>query len=528
MREVLQSTNLGDPVRQADRRTRRDDQQGTLWGRTTQNVALRLSPQRSGRSITDAGVIPIAVVILGFLASQGIAQKNWTSFRNDGSGTIEVTHAPIQWAPNSNISWRTQIHGYGQSAPVVWDGTVFLTSCDGPWQEHGYVHAYELKTGRKRWSTEVSATTRVENFFRNSRAAPTCVVDARIVVSFFPGGDVTAMDHQGNIIWSVPLFQKFQQAKNERGTASSLAQSKDFVFVLVDHHGPSYLIALRKKDGSVAWKVDRGNRVPSWSSPVIATHEGHEMIIASSSDTVDAYSTHSGDLLWQVKGLQGNHIPSASLVGSSIFVGSTQLAQDGSANAGKVAASNCRIDLTQNDGKPTYAIRWSAERAKSHYSTPLAFAGYVYYVSKSGVLYCCSAESGELLFRKRIGDPCWASAMGVRTPDGQSLAYFVMKNGETLILRPGRTFDEVARNTLWDEEQMQVAAAAARRQRVANQVPQGDSPRKEGPEQALAEMPESTLHRMFSYGDPTVYAAALVEGCLLIRTGQHLYCVGGQ
>ena len=41
-------------------------------------------------------------------------------------------------------------------------------------------------------------------------------------------------------------------------------------------------------------------------------------------------------------------------------------------------------------------------------------------------------------------------------------------------------------------------------------------------------MPEARLHQIFSYGDPTVYATALVEGCLLVRTGQHLYCVRDQ
>ena len=41
----------------------------------------------------------------------------------------------------------------------------------------------------------------------------------------------------------------------------------------------------------------------------------------------------------------------------------------------------------------------------------------------------------------------------------------------------------------------------------------------------LAEMPEEQLHQMFAYGDPPAYASAIVDGRLLIRTGQHLYCV---
>ncbi len=175
----------------------------------------------------------------------------------------------------------------------------------------------------------------------------------------------------------------------------------------------------------------------------------------------------------------------------------------------------------------TKSMSWRAERATSYYSTPLAFAGYVYYVTKSGVLYGLHAESGKELFRERLGGVCWASAIGVVTGDGEAFAYFVTKKGETIVLRPGPTYDEVARNQLWDEEQMQKAAASARRQREANQVPPEEAPPKKGPDQQLAGMPEAKVHQMFSYGDPTVYATALVEGCLLMRTGQHLYCVGG-
>ncbi|MCG8454641.1 MAG: hypothetical protein MI919_00060, partial [Holophagales bacterium] len=69
-----------------------------------------------------------------------------------------------------------------------------------------------------------------------------------------------------------------------------------------------------------------------------------------------------------------------------------------------------------------------------------------------------------------------------------------MKNGETLVLRPGRTFEEVARNKLWDDEQMRVAADAAQRQRAANQVPPEGAPPKEGPEAMLGSMPEAQLH----------------------------------
>jgi outer membrane protein assembly factor BamB len=386
------------------------------------------------------------------------------------------------------------------------------------------VHAFDLRSGDKLWTSHVEASSKVENYFRNSRAAPTCCVDANSVYSFFASGDVTAMSHEGETRWSTPLIKTCGDVDNERGIASSLAQTTEHLFVLVDHHGPSYLVAIKKSDGKIAWKADRGLRVPSWSSPVVTKSGGQNIVITSSADTVDAYDAASGKLLWQVAGLQGNHIPSASVAGGEIFVGSTTM-YGGAMDEDAIAGSNCCIKLTDAEGEPSYQVRWGTERANSYYSTPLAFAGYVYYVNKVGVLYCIDQETGQQRFAKRIGNPCWASAIGVTRPDGEQLAYFVLKNGFTLILRPGDEYDQVARNQLYDSSAMMEARRAAEKQRRANIVPADQAAPKTGPEKVFAGMPEGRLHEMFSYGDPMVYGAAVAGDRLLIRTGQRLFCV---
>ncbi len=477
------------------------------------------------KSLTKYGLMWFMTLLLFWLTATNLfAQSNWSSFRNSGSGLVTVDQVPLNWSPNRNVTWVADIPGYGQSAPVVWQGRVFVTSSNGPWQEQGYVHAFDLKSGRKIWTSQMAASTRVENYFRNSRAAPTCVVDTQIIVSLFPSGDVTALNHDGKIIWSKPVFTEVNVVHNDRGVASSLAQSREFIYMLVDHHGPSYLLALRKSDGSVAWKADRGIRTPSWSSPVVTMFKDREMILVSSSGTVQAYDAKTGESLWELTGLQGNHLASLSIVDDSIFVGAAP-PMHGAFDTQKVASSNCRIRMTLHENRPYFTIAWKAERASADYATPLAFGGFVYYVNKTGILHCLDAETGREVFRNRLGESCWASPIGVTTRDGLSLVYFFLKNGETLILKPGKNFEVVARNQLWDEDSMTLAADSARLQREANRVPPGEAPVKEGPEKVFAGLPEKDLHKMFSYGDPVVYAAAMVEGRLLIRTGQHLFCI---
>ena len=468
----------------------------------------------------------VAVLITLHTLSISLADENWPSFRNNGTSLVRATSVPLKWSPQDGVAWTATVPGYGQSSPVVWQDRVFVTSSDGPFQDDGFVHAMDLKSGKLMWSTKVPATTKVENYFRNSRAAPTSVVDTERVVSFFPSGDVVSMNHDGQTQWSRPLFKEYGAVSNERGTASSLAQSERFVYALVDHSGPSYLVALNKVDGAVAWKTDRGIRVPSWSSPVVMQCGENEMVVCSSADTVDTYDANTGILLWQIEGVAGNHTPSATVVGDSLFIGSTEM-YGSTADPGKIAGSNRRIQLLHKEGKPSYEVLWGAEHANSYYSSPLAFAGYVYYVNKAGVLYCVDEKTGKQVFAKRIGNPCWASAVGVTTDSGDQFVYFVAKNGFTIILRPGTEYDVVARNQLWDRDQMVEAAESAAATRKRNAVPPEQAVPKDGPEKVFAGMPESALHQMFSYDDPTAYAVAIVDGRILIRTGQHLYCITG-
>lgn len=214
------------------------------------------------------------------------------------------------------------------------------------------------------------------------------------------------MTHDGATIWSTPLIKTYGEVDNERGVASSLAQTVTHVFVLIDHHGPSYLVSIDKSNGEVAWKADRGKRIPSWSSPVVARSGDREILIT------------------------------ASVVGDLVFGGSTTM-YGGATDESATAGSNCCIKLNRTDGHPSYEVRWGAERANSYYSTALAFAGYVYYVNKVGVLYCINQETGSQVFAKRIGNPCWASAVGVTNSADEQLVYFVLKNGFTIVLRPG-------------------------------------------------------------------------------------------
>src|SRR5450759_4782702 len=75
----------------------------------------------------------IYFILTGFLLTvfnSGFAQNNnWTHFRGSNlDGKANVEKPPLKWSDDSNIKWKTEIHGKGWSSPVVFDNQIWITS----------------------------------------------------------------------------------------------------------------------------------------------------------------------------------------------------------------------------------------------------------------------------------------------------------------------------------------------------------------------------------------------------------------
>jgi outer membrane protein assembly factor BamB len=474
------------------------------------------------------------LLTFSILAAGDSSAHSWPGFRGDGSGVTQAVNLPIHWSPDKGIAWKADIPGYGQSSPVIWKNKVFVTSIDGPNQERCFVHAFDLGDGKKIWSRAFAATQTLKNYFRSSRAAPTCVVDEHGVYAFFAQGELIGLTHDGDLLWMRSLVKDYGEFKSYFGLGSSLAQTETAILALVDHDAPSYLVAVDKRTGENQWMAKRGVRSSSWSSPVVAYPNGKPIVILSSSDTVEAHDGETGKLLWKLDGLVGNRIPSANVLGDFVFVGA-QVSAHVPMDPKEVSKSNCCLRLTDVDGKPAYERAWRAKKAMSYYTTPLAHEGCVYYVNQVGILHCLDQKTGELLYAERIGGPCWASPLAAG-----DFVYFFLKKGIVLVIKTGPRYEQVAANSLWkdiDEPEPDPPAVSPSRpaprppkpagagESAGGDRPAGGSPR--GPDMPFDfdSMDDATKNRIWSYFDPVIYGAAAVDGSLVIRTGQELFCV---
>ncbi|MCA9022106.1 MAG: hypothetical protein KDA74_18285, partial [Planctomycetaceae bacterium] len=89
------------------------------------------------------------VVLLNTASTQ--AADTWTGFRGTGSNISTAANLPLNWSPAQGIRWKQTVPGYGQSSPVVWKDSIFVTSIEGPQQEKCFIHAYGLADGKLLW-----------------------------------------------------------------------------------------------------------------------------------------------------------------------------------------------------------------------------------------------------------------------------------------------------------------------------------------------------------------------------------------
>jgi outer membrane protein assembly factor BamB len=439
--------------------------------------------------------VNIAVLIaIAVTASHG--QTNWPGFLGGGPVHVHPETLPLAWSPTSNIAWQSPLTGFGQSSPVVWNGQVYVTAVEGPMKDTCHVQAFDMAKGGPRWKHSFESSDKVKDSNYVSRAAPTPVADARGIYAFFESGDVVALSHAGQELWRRSLSREYGKFVNEFGLAASPVQTDDAVILLIDHEGPSYLIALDKSDGRTLWKTERASR-QSWSSPALVPVEGKPQVVCSSLGSVDGYDPKTGTLLWSFDDVTGNTASTPLPIGEGKFlVGASPGREPGERSEG-AKRSNFSAAIERIEGKLALKVLWRTEEVTPTFGSPIVYAGHAYWINRVGVVYCLDAETGDLRYSTRTKQSCWATPLGV----GDRL-YLFGKDGLTSVLRTGPKFELLAENQLWDPAQI-----------------------KPDPEKIAREETEERRKAAAMFSGPVQYGIAAVDGSLLIRTGEVLYCV---
>ena len=367
--------------------------------------------------------------------------RRWPGFRGPAFGHSEARDLPLTWSDEDGVAWRHAIGGYGQSSPVVWDGVVFVTAIDGPLRETQIVEAVDAETGALRWRHTLASSQPVEVTNFVAKGAPTPRVDAERVYYLFESGDLGALSHDGEPVWSRSLKADYGTIEGY-GLGGSIAGNDEALFVLAAHDGPSYLLAVDPATGETRWKADRPAR-SSWTTPLVVPASGGELVVVSVDGMVEAYDAGTGERVWWLDGLSGNRLPSPVIAGGRVVVPSMD------------SGSNLALPIDHRGRLRNEQVLWRGQSATASMSSPVVTGESVWFTNSRGVIRSLALESGRSRWAVRLASPAWATPI----VNGDRVYLFGNDGAASVFAADAAEPIEVARNTLTVSDRLYGVAA---------------------------------------------------------------------
>ena len=443
----------------------------------------------------------VVLISSAVLAAPADPANSWPGFRGHAmSGVAPAAKLPEKWSKKENVAWAAEIPGRGWSSPIIWEGTVYITSAIGakafkqpspglygndyiaelrkqgvPQEEINrrvrardnesteeageiryMVYALDAKTGKIKWEREAHKAAPFGGRHRkNTFASETPITDGkRLYVSFGQNVGLFVYSLKGKLLWKTQWPQR--KIYLDFGTASSPVVHDGRVYLLHDNEEESYLTALDAASGKEIWRTvrpDTGLPKSSWMTPFIWKNSLRTEIITTGHSFVISYDLN-GKELWRIGRMP---VPTASPMAANglLYVGA---GSQGDANrpffAVKPGASG-DITLAQ-DATTNDFIVWSHPRASGYTPSALVYEGRVFLVHDLGVMLVADAATGKEIYKTRvggIGNTFSASPVGAG-----GRVYFLNEAGATIVVDAKTDeYKELAKNDL---EEMALASPA--------------------------------------------------------------------
>jgi outer membrane protein assembly factor BamB len=392
------------------------------------------------------------------------APRPWPAFRGDNaSGIGDGQGAVTEWsvADGKNVRWKTPIPGISNASPIVWGNRVFVVTAissagDKTFRtglygdvapvsdlsEHTWkIYCLDKASGKILWEqTAFTGVPKVKRHTKASQANSTPVTDGTRVVALFGSiGVLAAWDMNGKPLWKTEVGVLdsgwFFDPTYQWGHSSSPIIYKGTAIVQADVQKGSFLAAYDLKTGKQTWRTER-DEISTWGTPTLF---GEQLV--TNGPKIRGYDAATGKLLWTL-GPNSEVAVGTPVVGEGLVYVTGGYPPARPIYAVKPAA---RGDISlPKDTTSSDAIAWS-NSSGTYIPTPIYYDGILYTCSNDGVLTAYEARSGERLYRARVGGGGSFAASPIAA-DGR--VYFANEDGDVIVARAGRTYEELARNQM--------------------------------------------------------------------------------
>lgn len=411
------------------------------------------------------GALPLIALLVSML--QVPSPQPWPSFRGAGaSGVADGQGAIVEWdvASGENVVWQTPIPGASNSSPVVWGDRLFVTtaisglgtetlragisgdtrSLEDTSEHVWHLYALDTASGDIVWDREVfRGPPGALRHPKGSHASSTPATDGeRVVVLFGAIGLLAAYDFDGDLVWRNDIgvidTTYYLDSTHHWGHSSSPIIYEGSVIVQADGENSPFIAAYDLEDGRQLWKTPRDDEIPSWGTPAIARGPQGDELIANGT-TIRGYDPRTGEERWTLGPNSFITIPTPVVGPDLVYVtGGYQPVRP--IYAVRPGASG---DISLPEGAGTSeSVRWSQDRDGPYIPTPILYEGRLYVLRINGVLTAYDADSGEQIYRARVGTGTFTASPVAA--DGH--LYVANEDGDVFVVGSGPEYEEIAVN----------------------------------------------------------------------------------
>ena len=409
----------------------------------------------NNRSPVFGGTTTWFAPTLVLLAFAGLAARaDWPDWRGPtGDGQVTAVSdtkpigLPLHWSNTENVKWKTEIPYQGWSTPVVFGHQVWLTTAT-PDGHDFFAISVDTETGQVGLNEKLFHCDAPEPLGNpmNSYATPSPVLESgRVYVHFGSYGTACLDTATGKTLWQ----RQDLPCRHYRGPASSPVLFEGTLILTMDGVDQQYLVALDKQTGQTLWKTARsvawndenvpgqmardGDLRKAHSTPLIVTANGKPQMLTVGAKAAYGYDPRTGRELWRVQHNAWSAAPRPLYDQGLAFIVT--------GFGGKTELLGVRVD-GQGDVTDTH-VAWRFDTMVCKTASPVLVNGLIYMVSDDGMVSCLEAASGTRVWRERIGGKYAASPIY-----GDGRLYFFNQEGKTTVLKPGRTCEILATNSL--------------------------------------------------------------------------------
>ena len=347
-------------------------------------------------------------------------------WRTDGTGRYPTASPPTQWSETDNVLWAAELGNWSNATPVVVGDRVFV--CREPFD----LVCVSTNDGSVLWQRSNSIQDAMPKVSErpddpnthgyNGYSTPTPVSNGKFVWTLHGNGVAACYDMNGQRQW-IRFVQSPQAGWGQ--SSSPVLVDNTLIVEIIDVFG------LDASTGKNQWQHNLGEK-HSFGSPVAMNIDGTDILI-----------TPTGDFLRVADGFVYARRKAHLEYNAPIVHDRTVYFITGDSQAFHLSL--------KTDGTLEVELKWRGKLSGDrYYSSPVYHEGLIYAITRGQQLSVIDADDGQRLYDRKLSlsDTGGNNAVYSSPTVAGNHVYLTGLDGTTVVLNPGRVYDETERNNL--------------------------------------------------------------------------------